>query len=1018
MDVLQDSIAIVGIACQFPGAKSKDEFWNNLIENKESIKFFSNEELEETEFEFEQNINNPNYVKARGALEGIEEWDAHFFNVIPAEAKTIDPQQRLWLENTWHAFEDAGINPFDYKGNIGVFTGSFFNTYVLNNLLRDPVKYEQYIRARTPELFQTFINSDPMFLATKTAYHYNLKGPAIAIQTACSTSLVAVAQACNSLLSYESDVCVSGGVTVIVPQQSGYIYDESGIKSPDGHCRPFDKNSKGTVFSNGVGTVILKRLKDAIKDNDRIYSIIRGWSVNNDGYQKIGFTAPSIDGQYKAISSAIKSADIDVKNITYVEAHGTATPLGDPIEVAALTKAFRNTTDKKQFCGIGSVKSNIGHLDVAAGVAGLIKIALSAYYRKIPATINYTEPNSRIDFSNSPFYVVNENISLSNDEPIIMGVSALGVGGTNAHIIIEDYKQEKKHINISSPKILLHSAKSRNSLVNMNDNLVNYLTHNNDANLDDIAYTLQNRRNYMPYRSFAIFTKGETLTKELFINAKSEVSSQYLYFMFPGQGAQFVSMGKQLYETEPIFKASADNCFKIYQKITGFDLKEIIFSLETELSTKTISKTQYTQPALFIIEYSLACLYNHFGVRPDYYIGHSIGEYTAACLSKVFDLETALAIVIKRGLLMQSMPEGNMMAVTTDAENLISFKGDLFEIAANNSHAMCTISYHPENENKIIEIIQSQGYKTIPLSTSHAFHSKDFIPILIEFEQFVDSFSLNEPEIPFISSLTGKFIEPDEATSGKYWAQQLRHTVQFKDGINTLLENDNGVFIEVGPNTHLSGLVNQNINLKDRNNVLTSIGKLNDVHEQKKFYKSLGELWIRGIEVDFTVIYNESIPNFVALPSYPFDKKRYWVDFQLKKSSIQFQNYSNQSIEIPDNSTADAEIDDRPSLSSEYIIARTDSEKIITTIWQEQLGINKIGIIDNFFDLGGHSLLAIGVVGKINATFKLKIKMSSFFERPKIKDLAELIDAQLLYERKSIPVDLKIKTLEIIEGEV
>ena len=361
-----DGIAIVGIACRFPGAANKDEFWKNLISNKESITFFSDDELAQFEYDFETINKNANYVKARGKIDNVDKWDPAFFNITPKDASIMDPQLRLWLSNTWHALEDAGLNPFSYEGKIGVFAGCNLNTYLLNNVLRDQESYESYIRLRSPEIFQSYINNDPMFLATRTAYFYNLKGPAISLQTACSTSLVAISQACTSLLSYESDVCVAGGVTVNVPQETGYIYQEGAIVSPDGHCRSFDKNSKGTVFGNGAGTVILKRLDDAIANNDRIYSVIQGWSINNDGNNKVGFTAPSIEGQQKAIASAHSFANIHPDDICYIEAHGTATPLGDPIEVTALTKAFNEKTNNKQYCGIGSVKSNIGHLDAAA----------------------------------------------------------------------------------------------------------------------------------------------------------------------------------------------------------------------------------------------------------------------------------------------------------------------------------------------------------------------------------------------------------------------------------------------------------------------------------------------------------------------------------------------------------------------------------------------------------------------------------------------------------------------------
>ncbi len=941
VDPLQDSIAIVGIACKFPGARNKNEFWENLIANKESVTFFTNEELAEYELDFDNLRKNPNYIGAKAILDDIDQWDAPFFNVLPSEAKNMDPQQRLWLENTWHAFEDAGINPFKYKGNIGVYAGSFYNSYLLNNVLRDPLKYEQYFRNRTQEIFQTYIHSDPMFLATKTAYHFNLKGPAINIQTACSTSLVAVAQACSSLLSYESDVCVSGGVTIMVPQQTGYIYQEGAIGSSDGHCRPFDKDSKGTIFGNGVGTVILKRLKDAIADNDRIYSIIRGWAVNNDGYQKIGFTAPSIEGQYKAIASALKFSGLSADQIKYVEAHGTATPLGDPIEVTALSRAFRDTTNQKKFCALGSVKSNIGHLDVAAGVAGLIKLALSAYHRTVPATLHYKEPNPKINFDNTPFYVLNKNLHFAENESIVMGISSLGVGGTNAHLVVSDYQTSPTKIELQRPKLLLLSARSVNSLRSMNANLVNHL-NKSATSLESAEYTLLHRRNHFPFRSFAVANNSEELNKDAFVTATDDALPGELAFMFPGQGAQFVNMGRTLMKAEPVFKENIELCFKHYEQLTGDDFRNILFADEGSDSAKLISQTQYTQPALFMIEYSMARLYIHYGLRPNYLVGHSIGEYTAACLSGVFDLKSAMAVVVKRGQLMQTMPAGCMMAVTTSVDELKSINSDLFEIAADNSQSMCTISLALENEEEVKKIFELRKIRCIRLQTSHAFHSKAFDPILQAFEEFVAQFSLNKPEIPFISCLTGSWIADADAMSPRYWARQLREMVRFKEGISTIAANSNVVFLETGPNTHLSGLVLQNNSVEVKSSIVHSLGKADIAKEHDHFVKSLGELWIRGVDIDFITFTGNQMPDIANLPLYAFDHKRYWVDFKLSGKTT--PPVSTQVNEITESSS-------KP-------IAAQSSLDIVKNLLCEMSGYGDSDLANDkkFIDLGFDSL--------------------------------------------------------------
>ncbi len=977
INLLQDGIAIIGISCKFPGAKNKDEYWNNIVNQKECIKTFSDEELSEQEHNWESLKNNPNFVKARGYLDDIDKWDAGFFNMTPKDAMVMDPQQRLWLQNTWHAFEDAGYNPYNYNGSIGVYAGSFLNTYLLNNVLRNPETYELYIRGRTPEIFQSYINSDPMFLATRTAYFYNLKGPAINVQTACSTSLVAISQACTSLLGYESDMCVAGGVTVIVPQQMGYIYQEGAIGSPDGHCRPFDIDSKGTVFGNGVGTVILKRLKDAIEDNDKIYSVIRGWAVNNDGNQKVGFTAPGIEGQYSAINMAQSFADIKADEISYIEAHGTATPLGDPIEVAALSKAFRNTTDKKQFCGLGSVKSNIGHLDAAAGVAGLIKIALSAYYKEIPATLHFKEPNPRIDFKNSPFYVVDKNLKWTENKPLIMGVSSFGVGGTNAHVILSDFKTVRKTIKTSKPGLFLLSAKSEKSLKQMQSNLCDFLSNDKVHSKEDITYTLQKRRMHMPVRSFAVSNDKQNIKESSFNSNKYDSNLNELAFVFPGQGAQLPLMGEHLYKTEPFFKSILDECFSIYREISGNDLKDILFSKNTDYSEKLLAQTYITQPALFSIEYALAKLYIHYGLSPNYMVGHSIGEFTAAAISGVFDLKSAISVVCRRGKLMQSMPTGNMASVFASSEILNDFADNQFEIAAINSQEICTISFKHENNDRVIAMLKEKELNYIPLKTSHAFHSKAFDPILDDFCNYVESFDLKEPQIPFISCLTGQIITNHQATSGRYWSNQLRNAVLFSNSIEHIGEYGNIVFLEVGPNTHLSGLIRQNKIIEDKSLILTSLGKPSDEDEQIKFYKSIGDLWMRGIDANFDLLYGNQQPNLASLPLYAFEENRYWIDYTPSPTLPYINNNSAYINDIPPKELIKN--------------SNTDSIDEFKQIWLDVFGLKEINETDDFFELGGQSLLALQVISRIKDKLQITISLKDFLDNPTIEKLKKFI---------------------------
>jgi acyl transferase domain-containing protein/thioesterase domain-containing protein len=977
MEPKHNEIAIVGMAGKFPEAENVTQFWQNLLDKKECIKFFSDEELENYELNYQQLKNDPHYIKARGVLSNVDQWDAQFFGYSPLEASFTDPQQRLWLETAWHAFEDAACDPFSYQGAIGVFAGAYQNTYLLNNILRDPLKYENYIRSRTSENFQTYLNNDPGFIASRTAYIYNLKGPAIYIQTACSTSLVAVIQACNSLLTGESDTCLAGGVCIVNPQETGYLFQEGAISSSDGHCKPFDKDGKGTIFSNGLGIVVLKRLEDAIKDGNRIYAVIKGWALNNDGNQKIGYTAPSIDGQVEAITKAQQHAGIQPGDFSYIEAHGTATPLGDPIEVTALTKAFRTKTDKVQFCGLGSVKSNMGHLDAAAGIAGIMKIALSAYHHKIPATLHYKEANPNIDFKNSPFYVVNELLECDNEKPLVLGVSSFGIGGTNAHVIVSDYQQKTTKTVLKRPDLYLLSAQSDFSLGKAKENLVGHLSANPNINKAQVTYTLQNGRSHLKLRSYAVAMQGQPVEISLFTDGQSSSATKDMVFMFPGQGAQFVSMGQNLYETEPIFKSVADECFSIFEEITGTNLKSILFAQSSEEAETKLAQTQYTQPALFITEYATAQLYIHYGIRPKACIGHSIGEYVAACVSGVFDLKSALSIVVKRGQLMQSMPEGNMMAVKSTLSALKELPMGIFEIAASNSPGMCTISFQPENAEKVKELLEQKGLNAIPLNTSHAFHSQAFDPILEEFFKYVNTFTRNKPQIPFISCLTGDYITNEQATSGIYWAKQLRNTVLFSKGIEKLATSENVVFLEVGPNTHLSGQVRQNDAVKSKSLIIKSIGKMDSDTEQVRFYKSLGELWLKGVCADFHKFYDNENPGFISLPEYPFEHKRYWIDYTPNKSVI--SSASNSEIHLTEKENTE--------------VSLKDSVKSVLT---ELSGYQSNEIKDerNFEDFGFDSLFLARFATALERKFKITIEFRKLvYEYPNINALTEYIGA-------------------------
>lgn len=979
-----NEIAVIGMACRYPGANNINEYWNNLINEKNTIKYFGDEEVAEFEYDFPNLKNNPDYVKARGILEGTDKFDAPFFGMTPKEAALTDPQHKIWLETAWEALENAGCDPFAYEKSIGVFAGGYISTYLLNNVLRDPRVLENYIRLRSTDSYQILTANDPAYIATKTAYKFNLRGPAISVQTACSTSLVAIAQACQNLVDFGSDICIAGGVCIFVPQKCGYLYQEGAIVSPDGYCRPFDADAKGSVLSNGVGVVILKRLKDALRDGDHIYSVVKGWGLNNDGSNKVSFTAPSVNGQAEAINKAQEMANVSPEEISYIEAHGTGTKLGDPIEIAALKQAFLKKTTKKQYCGIGSVKSNIGHTDAAAGVASFIKVCLAAYHKKIPATINYSKPNPHIDFTNSPFYVNNKLLEWNQKKPLIMGVSSFGIGGTNAHLILEEAPVNDKDVDEKSdwPELFLFSARSAYSLTERKKDISLHLISNPEISYRSVAYTLLTGRTHMPHRGFFVASSKEDLQSENLVTNTGAVNDKIskIIFMFPGQGAQYLTMGKSLYHTNPLFRKLLDDGFELIKNETGTELKNILFdSTASPEAEKRLASTEIAQPALFLIEYALSQVLVSLGVKPTELMGHSIGEYAAACFSGVFSFSDALKIVLKRGQLMRSMPAGKMLAVKSSAENLKNLNCTYFEIAGDNAPEMCSISLKEKDLEKVKTILENANIQYIPLNTSHAFHSSDFDPILKEFANYVNQFNLKSPATPFISCLTGEYITPSEATSGKYWADQLRHTVQFRKGINCISTNEDALFVEVGPNTHLCSIVKQNQANGAKKLVVSSLGKNDSIDERFKLISVLGNCFINGILPDVKALFKEPVPKKITLPTYPFERKRYWIDY--KPSQNITAPITSEGIAY--SSSVEEEITD--------IGASDIVEEKVRQIWKAMIGGENIGLDEDFTDLGGHSLLALQINNRIKETLKVEISLKEFLENPTIRKVSNLV---------------------------
>ncbi|GBC61780.1 type I polyketide synthase [Desulfonema ishimotonii] len=879
-----ESVAVIGMSGRFPGASTIDKFWENLKQGVPSVTFFSDEDLKASGVDPEL-LKNPAYVRARGVLDDIGGFDALFFGISPGEARIMDVQHRIFLECAWEALENAGYAPGEIGVPVGLFAGSGMNTYFLNNL------WPARGRLGSAGDYQLMIGNDKDALATMTAYKLNLKGPCVSVQTACSSSLVAVHLACQSLLNGESDMALAGGVSVDVPHRVGYLYEEGMILSPDGYCRAFDADAGGTVPGSGAGIVVLKRLEDAVADRDTVYAVIRGSAINNDGSLKVGYTAPSVEGQRDLIIGAQAIADVEPDTITCIEAHGTGTTLGDPIEISALTQAFRAGTPKKQFCAIGSVKTNIGHLDTASGVTGLIKTVLALRHKMIPPSLNFEKPNPEADFENSPFYV---NTRLAEwhppgNLPRRAGVSSFGIGGTNAHVILEE-APAGEDIPESRPvapcHLLVLSAKTPAALDRATENLAACFEARPDTNLADAAHTLQAGRRAFHHRRIAVCR--DTADAAALLRAPDAgrvftgspgAGDRSVVFMFSGQGAQYADMGRELYRTEPVFREAVDQCAEILKPLMNTDLRTLLYPMEGEAAgaADRLRQTGVAQPALFVIEYALATLWMAWGIHPRAMIGHSIGEYVAACLAGVFSLEDGLALVAARGRMMGSLPAGAMIAVPLPETGVRDFLSPDLSIAAVNAPGLCVVSGPTGAVDALEDRLRPESVACRRLHTSHAFHSEMMDPILEPFARQVRAVELKPPRIPYISNVTGTWITASEATDPDYWAGHLRQTVYFEKGMGTLMEGGGQIFLEIGPGRTLSTFAGLHPARSPEHMVLNSLRHPGETGSDTAFLlTTLGRLWLAGVGADLSG--GRSPGRRIALPTYPFDRKRCWTD--------------------------------------------------------------------------------------------------------------------------------------------
>ena len=1009
------ALAVVGLAGRFPGARDVDELWENLCAGREGVHFFGPDELDPS---IPISLrSDPNYVQAKGIIEDYDKFDAGFFNVNPLEAQIMDPQQRIMLELAWSALENAGHQPSQFSGLIGVYVGMNWNRYRSHCLSARPEVVERFGELNTA------LANEYEFLATRISYKLNLRGPSITIGTACSTSLVAIAQASRALLNHECDLALAGGVSITVPVNAGYLHLEGGMLSADGHCRSFDANGTGTTFNDGAGLVVLRRLEDAIADGDRIYSVVRGFAVNNDGSDKVSFTAPSVNGQAEVIRSALEQADIDPATIGFIEAHGTATPLGDPIEVAALKKVFAGVKSTGAHCALGSVKSSLGHLIHAAGVAGFIKGVLSVYHGKIPPSLFFESPNPSLGLDDSPFYV---NVSLedwtTSGHPRRAGVSSFGVGGTNAHVVVEEAPPVEPSESSQLPQLLMLSARSKTVLDRATENLAAHLESHPKLNLADAAYTLRVGRTAFAHRRTLVARDSQDAIALLRSGNPARVTTRTMggappnvALMFPGQGTQYVAMGRTLYKDHAVFRAVVDRCAEILSPLIGDDLRVTLYEMQDEVAAaEALRATSLTQPALFTIEYALAQFWLGLGIRPTALVGHSIGEFVAATLAGVFSLEDALRLVATRGRLMQNLPAGSMLSVRMAADKISARLTPNLAVASHNGPALVVVSGPTDEVIRLQAALETGGVVCRLLQTSHAFHSPMMDPILTPFGEVVRGVKLSPPTIPFVSTVTGTWITSEQAVDPQYWTRHLRETVRFAPAVQVLLEDPARILLEVGPRNTLGTLARQQAASRPTKPVVISSLADDAQSEWDALLQGVGQAWAAGVPIDWVAFSGDERRHRIPLPTYPFERQRHWVGPRPERAGNAAPATANEEVvapafvvpipvtmvpEVPlmNASTTPAPTADR----KERLIVR------LKDMFEDVSGIEMEGVEPavTFLELGLDSLTLTQVALQLQRTFSVKVSFRQLMQDlPNLDSLAEFMSGQIPAEAAAVPM--------------
>ncbi|MDB5732093.1 MAG: pksJ, partial [Variovorax sp.] len=990
-----EPVALIAMAGRFPGAADIEQFWANLLAGRDTISFFDEATLD-------AGVSaalraDPAYVRARGVIDGIEDFDAAFFGINPKEAELMDPQQRVFLEICWECLERGGYAPDQCQVPVGVYAGMYNASYFQRHVATHPELVEAVGE------FQVMLGNEKDYITTRVANRLNLRGPAVSIHTACSTSLVAVAQAFHALRTGQCDMALAGGASVTCPPRSGYLYQEGSMLSPDGHTRSFDARAQGTVFSDGATVVLLKRLSDALADGDTVYAVLRGVAVNNDGGAKASFTAPSVDGQATVIGAALASAGVHARDISYVETHGTATPMGDPIEIEGLARAYARHTRDTGFCAIGSLKSNVGHMVTAAGAGGLIKTALALHAECLPASIHYEAPNPAIDFAATPFYVNDRQRPWPRGAaPRLAGVSAFGVGGTNAHVIVEEAPEAAPSEPSRGPHLLMLSARTATALTAMAVRLADHLQAQPDLPLADVAHTLRVGRKAFTHRLCVVAETAPQAMRALrttdsparACNVVPAWASQPV-FVFPGQGAQYAGMGRTLHAGDPVFRDALDECLRAFEGVLEFDLRERMFCDDPA----ALAPTSVTQPATFALEYALARQLMALRVQPAALIGHSIGEFAAAVLAGVMRLDDAARLVARRGALMQALPAGAMLSVRLPAAELLARLPEGVSLAADNGPTACVAAGPTELVEQLRARLEAEGVAARRLQTSHAFHSAMMDAAVPAFEALVREVPLSAPAIPIYSTLSGRLLTSTEATDPGYWARHLREPVLFSPATREAMAGvTHPVFIEIGPRNTLATLVRQHAS---KAQPVQALSLLTDQVEQESLAWRLaaGRLWTLGVEGELSQLDPRTRKQRVRLPTYPFERKRCWVEIVAPaaapsaalpaaasplSSSLTIVPELTMPVESPPSPVSPAR---RASLTARL---RTLFEDI------SGVGMDEVEGAAPFVEIGLDSLTLTQAALQVKKHFKVNLSFRQLMESYRSFDaLAEFLDATL-----------------------